>query len=97
MRALTAVQKFLDMGGRFTLSCDSHGVEQVGLNYAKALERNVLRAGISELYYLAPTTDKTKMHDNRFPNVRWQRMPVDALKAHPFFQAQVADAETRQA
>ena len=90
IHVLTILQTFKDMGGRFTFSCDSHGVEQVGLNYAKALERNIQRAGISELYYLAPTTDKTKLHDARFPTVCWEAMPVDALRAHPFFQAQVA-------
>lgn len=75
------------MGGRFTYSCDSHGVEQVGLNYAKALENNVLRAGITELYCLTPTVDKAKLHDERFPNVCWERIPVEAIQAHPFFQS----------
>lgn len=75
------------MGGRFTFSCDSHGVEQVGLNYAKALERNVSRAGITELVYLAPTSDKSGLHDQRFPNVCWERISVESVGAHAFFQA----------
>ncbi|CAK1368054.1 putative histidinol-phosphatase [Cercospora beticola] len=79
-------KEFKDMGGRFTYSDDSHGVEQVGLNYAKALENNIVRAGITELYCLAPTTDKTKVHDERFPTVCWEPIPIETIKAHAFFQ-----------
>jgi histidinol-phosphatase (PHP family) len=62
-------------------------VEQVGLNYAKALENNIMPAGITQLYCLAPTTDKSKLHDERFQTVCWERIPIEAIKAHPFFQA----------
>ncbi|KAF2212624.1 hypothetical protein CERZMDRAFT_97120 [Cercospora zeae-maydis SCOH1-5] len=79
-------KEFKDMGGRFTYSDDSHGVDQVGLNYAKALENNIVRAGITELYCLAPTTDKTKVHDERFPAVCWDRIPIETIQAHAFFQ-----------
>lgn len=74
------------MGGRFTFSDDSHGVEQVGLNYVPAWN-NVVRAGLTELYYLAPTEDGSKVHDSRFPKVRWQSMPIKAVQEHAFFQS----------
>ena len=73
------------MGGRFTLSDDSHGIDQVGLNYERAWN-NLTRSGITRLYYLAPTSDPAKVHDPRFPNVCWEYMSVSAAKAHPFFQ-----------
>lgn len=74
------------MGGRFTLSDDSHGVEQVALNYTRAWSNNVLRAGITELFHLAPTADSTKVHDDRFPDVCWVRTSVADLATHAFFQ-----------
>ncbi|CAK4029633.1 related to histidinol-phosphatase [Lecanosticta acicola] len=77
---------FKNMGGRFTLSDDSHGVEQVGLNFGRTCD-NVERAGLSELYYLAPTADKSKAHDKRFPGVCWERISVAAVKEHAFFQS----------
>lgn len=76
------------MGGRFTFSCDSHGVEQVGLNFEKTLENNVLRAGISELYYLAPASEKSVIHDRRFPNVSWVSIATANIRQHPFFVQQ---------
>ncbi|KXS94715.1 hypothetical protein AC578_3863 [Pseudocercospora eumusae] len=85
-------KEFKDMGGRFTFSCDSHGVEQVGLNFAKALENNVLRAGISELYYLAPTTDEASLHDHRFPKVCWTKISTPDVQLHPFFKQGVNGA-----
>lgn len=39
------------MGGRFCLSDDAHKIDQVGLNYYKALEY-VKLLGIDRLYYL---------------------------------------------
>ncbi|SMQ52565.1 unnamed protein product [Zymoseptoria tritici ST99CH_3D7] len=79
-------KEFRKMGGRFTLSDDSHGVEQVALNYNRAWSNNVLRAGITELYHLEPTTDESKLHDKRFPNVYWKSTPVAELEAHAFFK-----------
>lgn len=74
------------MGGRFTLSDDSHGVEQIALNYGRAWSNNVLRAGLTELYCLAPTADSTKVHDSRFPAACWERKQVVDLAGHAFFQ-----------
>ena len=72
------------MGGRFTLSDDSHGVEQVGLNYAIVL-KCVEKAGITEVWHLAPASDSTPPFDDRFPNVRWTSVSVDKLKSHAFW------------
>lgn len=69
------------------MSDDSHGIEQVALNYERAWSSNVVRAGITELYYLAPTADKQKLHDVRFPAVSWQSAPVEELTGHAFFHS----------
>lgn len=54
-------QAFLQMGGRFTLSDDSHGIDHVGTNYRKALDWITTKTSIKELYYLervnGPSTD----------------------------------------
>jgi len=39
------------MGGKFTLSDDSHGVAQVGLNFERVLDY-LKSLGVTELYYL---------------------------------------------
>lgn len=74
------------MGGRFTFSDDSHGVPQVGLNFDKTLDRNITRAGLTDLYHLARIENGEKPHDARFPRVCWHRQSVLAVKEHPFFQ-----------
>jgi histidinol-phosphatase (PHP family) len=73
------------MGGRFTLSCDSHGISQVGLNFDKTVEKNIRPAGITELYHLTSASVEVQPHDTRFPSVGWKSMSVDALESHPFF------------
>lgn len=78
-------REFHRLRGRFTLSCDSHGVDQVGLNFATALERNVLGAGLTELYCLVPTGDPSQVHDARFPKVRWERISMERIQEHAFF------------
>ncbi|KAF2725516.1 histidinol phosphate phosphatase H [Polychaeton citri CBS 116435] len=71
---------FLSMGGRFTVSDDSHGVDQVGLNYGKVMEC-IEKAGIRELFYLAPAAaNDSGAHDTRFPTCRWQSILVTELK-----------------
>jgi hypothetical protein len=44
------VQAFLEVEGRFTLSDDSHSLDQVGLNYSRVL-KTIHKAGISQLYH----------------------------------------------
>ncbi|TKA81643.1 hypothetical protein B0A49_00529 [Cryomyces minteri] len=45
-------EAFVGMGGRFTLSDDSHGCDQVGLNYGKVLDA-IRSAGIQEIHFLS--------------------------------------------
>ncbi|KAK5709371.1 hypothetical protein LTR17_019825 [Elasticomyces elasticus] len=76
-------EAFLAMGGRFTLSDDSHGIAQVGLNYEKVLHC-VERAGITELSHLVPATAESSI-DPRFPEVQWAAVQVADLKQHAFW------------
>lgn len=83
---LTTKQRFLELKGRFTLSDDSHGVEQVGLNFHRALV-SIKKAGIRELAYLAPAGTPGSMPvDERFTKVCWATIAVDQLEAHGFWQ-----------
>lgn len=78
-------KEFQSLGGRFTLSDDSHGVEQVGLNYRRALDC-IKEAGIEELYYLGPAEDAAEAPDQRFPSVKWQSISVEELESHAFWK-----------
>ena len=79
-------QHFLSLSGRFTLSDDSHGVEQVGLNFHRVLEA-IKKAGITELAYLAPAgTANSVPVDERFPQVCWASLSLDELEAHGFWK-----------
>ena len=78
-------QEFKAMGGRFTLSDDSHGIDHVGLNYDKMLEC-VKKAGVGELCYLAPVSRSVQAHDERFPKVGWQTVIVSELENHGFWK-----------
>lgn len=83
---LISLQRFLDLRGRFTLSDDSHGIEQVGLNFHRVLEA-IKNAGIKELVYLAPTgTPNATAVDNRFKHVSWASLTLDQLEAHGFWK-----------
>ena len=73
------------MGGRFTLSDDSHGIEQVGLNYDKTLQC-IRKAGIEHLCYLAPVSNSVEPLDDRFPEVGWQTILVSDLESHGFWK-----------
>ena len=79
-------KEFEALGGRFTLSDDSHGIPHVGLNYGRALEC-VKKAGITKLVYLARLSDDVKAHDERFPTVGWKTVPIHELEAHKFWRS----------
>lgn len=49
----------MKLGGRFCLSDDAHGTDQVGLNYAPMLA-TIQKAGIETIYYCSPTVDDPK-------------------------------------
>lgn len=82
------MQAFNEIGGRFCLSDDSHGVEQVALNYDRCipyLERN----HISRVHFLQPLRQRfDNPLDPRFPNVGLQFLALDELKTLPFWQSQ---------
>ena len=75
------------MNGRFCLSDDSHGVDQVGLNYHKVF--NFLdRVGITTLHYLERTPDSDPKLgpsgtpvDPRFPQTQIKFQSVVEAKA----------------
>lgn len=71
------------LGGRFTLSDDSHGTDQVGLNYGKVLAF-IEKTGIQEIYCL------TAGHKNDFEAAQQKavKIPVSDLKKHKFYLSQ---------
>lgn len=80
----------MKLGGRFTLSDDSHGVEQVGLNYEKVLEF-VESCGIKELHFLERGG---VAFDDRFPGVSVSSASLADLKGHAFWSVDRSIAES---
>lgn len=78
---LTGRQAFLAKGGWFALSDDSHGVDQVGLNYTRVLDF-VDTAGIYSLTYLQRGEKTT---DERFPGISTSAVPLAQLRKHAFW------------
>jgi histidinol-phosphatase (PHP family) len=77
------VQLFLRLNGRFTISDDSHGVDQLGTNYPRLLEF-VLRAGIRHIFYADSGAPRK---DSRFPNAGFSSIAVDELGQLPFWKS----------
>lgn len=73
------MQEFLARGGRFCLSDDSHGVDQVGLNFHRVLAF-VEQVGIPTLHYLQ-LSDGASSADGRFPRTQVESMSVEHVKA----------------
>jgi hypothetical protein len=65
-------QVFLEKNGRFTLSDDSHSVDQVMLNYDRVLQF-VKDVGIPTLHFLNRGEASS---DGRFPNVSISSIPT---------------------
>jgi len=80
-------QMFNIMGGNFCLSDDSHGVEQVALNYQQCipyLERN----GISRIHFLESSRGGLdEPLDSRFPFTRLRSLTIAELGALPFWRS----------
>lgn len=76
-------KQFLAMHGRFCLSDDSHGIEQVGLNYHRVFSF-MDEVGISELHYLDHKTGLVLAHDTRFPVTQIKTISVKNLKRMVF-------------
>jgi histidinol-phosphatase (PHP family) len=74
------------MGGRFCLSDDSHGVEQVALNYHQCipyLERN----HITRIYFLERSEGKLeKPFDSRFPFLKLHSLNLPEFRKLPFWR-----------
>lgn len=80
---LEICEAFLCLGGRFTLSDDSHSIGQVGTNYRRLLEF-IRRAEIPDIYFVEPGPQG---RDRRFSNSRFSRITVSELEGHSFWSS----------
>ncbi|KAH8690863.1 Polymerase/histidinol phosphatase-like protein [Talaromyces proteolyticus] len=71
-------KEFLSMGGRFCLSDDSHGIDQVGFGYREVLDF-IDRTGITAIHYLELTQDGDAP-DTRFPSTKVCSLSVEEVK-----------------
>jgi histidinol-phosphatase (PHP family) len=77
------------LNGRFCLSDDSHGIDQVASNYHLVL--NFMESvGISTLHYLELSTDPdvSEVLDDRFPWLEIRSMSLSEVKQLPFWQTE---------
>ncbi|KAI4087078.1 MAG: hypothetical protein LQ339_008958 [Xanthoria mediterranea] len=74
-------KEFLALGGNFTISDDSHGVDQVGSHYRELL-RFAKEVGIMQITYFEKGSSN---RDPRFPNVTSKTTTMSLLQNHPFF------------
>lgn len=72
------------MGGRFALSDDSHGVEQVGLNYQGVLD-TVRQAGIQELVFFEKKASGSHAQNGDTSRVSLSTRSVAEVEASPFW------------
>ncbi|MCJ1227466.1 histidinolphosphatase [Toensbergia leucococca] len=72
---------FLDLSGQFTLSDDSHGVDQVGANYGRVLGF-AEDIGIRDMVYFE---QGRLSRDVRFPGVSTRAVSLIDVKKHGFF------------
>lgn len=77
------MQYFLSIGGRFTISDDSHGIDQVGTNYHRLLEY-MKEVGITEIWYA--DRKATEVKDVRF-NAGFSSISVQDLEQLPFWKS----------
>ncbi|KAM5442688.1 putative histidinol-phosphatase [Microsporum ferrugineum] len=80
-------KEFMARKGRFCLSDDSHGVEQVGLNYHRVLDF-LHSTGISTMHYLTydPDDSSAETPDARFPHTRLHSLSVEELEQEKFWK-----------
>ncbi|OAX77118.1 hypothetical protein ACJ72_08587 [Emergomyces africanus] len=81
------LQEFLARNGRFCLSDDSHGVDQVAFNYHRVLGF-VEQVGISSLHnleYCSGLSPSSSNFDHRFPNTRLNSVCLADLKQMDFW------------
>ena len=78
---------FLHKGGRFCLSDDSHGTDQVALHYHRLLDFVLDRVGIRELYFLTHSKQELDQpEDRRFPFTKFEVINADNFNSHSFWR-----------
>ncbi|PWY64059.1 histidinol-phosphatase [Aspergillus heteromorphus CBS 117.55] len=79
-------KEFLARGGRFCLSDDSHGLDQVGLNFHRVVPF-LEQAGISTMHYLAlgEADSGGEKVDPRFPRTQIKSVALAEVKEMPFW------------
>lgn len=76
---------FVERGGRFVVSDDSHGIEQVAFGYDRLLPF-LEQVGIKDVHFLGHVEERLERpHDVRFPHLGVSSVTVDELKEHPFW------------
>jgi histidinol-phosphatase (PHP family) len=68
---------FLRLGGAFVMSDDSHGIDQIGTNYARLLAF-IKKAGIEEIQFV----DEAGI---RFPSAGFSSIATSKLADLPFW------------
>ncbi|KAL8783964.1 MAG: hypothetical protein Q9213_004295 [Squamulea squamosa] len=74
-------KEFLSLGGSFTISDDSHGVDQIGCHYQELL-RFAKQVGILQITFFEKGFPNK---DSRFPDVTTNKTALSQLESHPFF------------
>ena len=64
------------------MSDDSHGIDQIGTNYARLLTF-IRKAGINEIHYVDRSGARK---DDRFPNAGFASIQTSTLAALPFWK-----------
>ncbi|KAJ5890807.1 uncharacterized protein N7473_007035 [Penicillium subrubescens] len=82
-------EELLALGGRLCLSDDSHGVDQVSLNFHRVLEF-LDRLGVDKLHYLSLVGeeggDLSAAPDERFPRTRVAAVSMEEVKQMAFWK-----------
>lgn len=74
------MQEWTSMGGKLTLSDDSHGVDQLCTNYSRALEC-VEHAGVKELWFFKRTTSGEASAFSPAPGLALSPAPLADIRA----------------
>jgi histidinol-phosphatase (PHP family) len=80
---LIALQEFLQRGGGFVLSDDSHGVDHVATNYAR-IPAFLEEVGIMHLYAMQQSQAANGGEEK--PRFEFVRHDLEAIKAMAFWQ-----------
>lgn len=74
-------KEFLVLGGQFTLSDDSHGIDHIGSDYRELL-RFAEKVGITQITFLEA---RSAIQGSQLPDVTAKTTPLAQLQSHPFF------------